>query len=121
MGLFCLASVLCHCCCCFVICNRRKSCSLGTLLFLALNSSHLLKIIACIVVYLNAYNFLSQLFFDEVKQYEPKVEAMLKDSQDLVESTKLDKTDIDGVDKTKTALNTRWKAVNDHLKDRQQK
>ena len=46
---------------------------------------------------------------------------MLKDSQDLVESSKLDKTDIDGVDKTKNALNTRWNAVNDHLKDRQQK
>lgn len=56
-----------------------------------------------------------------MKQYEPKVQAMLKDSQDLVESSKLDKTDIDGVDKTKNALNTRWKAVNDHLKDREQK
>lgn len=58
---------------------------------------------------------------NEVKEYEPKVDAMLQESQDLVDSSKLDKADIDGVDKTKNALTSRWKAVNDHLKDRQQK
>ena len=62
-----------------------------------------------------------QLFLNEVKEYEPKVNAMVKESQDLVDNSKLDKTDIDGVDKTKNALNSRWKAVNDHLKERQQK
>ena len=62
-----------------------------------------------------------QLFLNEVKEYEPKVNAMVQESQDLVDSNKLDKTDIDGVDKTKNALDTRWKAVNDHLKARQQK
>lgn len=62
-----------------------------------------------------------QLFLNEVKEYEPKVNAMVQESQDLVDSSKLDKTDIDGVDKTKNALNSRWKAVNDHLKERQQK
>ena len=62
-----------------------------------------------------------QLFVNEVKEYEPKVNAMVQESQDLVDSSKLDKTDIDGVDKTKNALNSRWKAVNDHLKERQQK
>ncbi|XP_020615403.1 dystonin-like isoform X2 [Orbicella faveolata] len=63
----------------------------------------------------------NQLFLNEVKEYEPKVNAMVQESQDLVDSSKLDKTDIDGVDKTKNALNSRWKAVNDHLKERQQK
>lgn len=62
-----------------------------------------------------------QLFLNEVKEYEPKVNAMVQESQDLVDSSKLDITDIDGVDKTKNALNSRWKAVNDHLKERQQK
>lgn len=62
-----------------------------------------------------------QLFLNEVKEYEPKVNAMVQESQDLVDSNKLDKTDIDGVDKTKNAFDTRWKAVNDHLKARQQK
>ncbi|XP_068690393.1 utrophin-like [Montipora foliosa] len=61
----------------------------------------------------------NQLFLSEVQQYEPKVEAMLKDSQILVDNSNLDKTDIDGVDKTKSALNTRWNAVNDHLNNRQ--
>ena len=70
---------------------------------------------------MSARFFLLQLFLNEVKQYEPKVEAMLKDSQDLVESSKLDKTDIDGVDKTKNALSSRWKDVDDHLNDRQRK
>ena len=56
-----------------------------------------------------------------MKEYEPKVNAMIQESQDLVDSSKLDKTDIDGVDKTKNALDSRWKAVNDHLKERQQK
>ena len=72
-------------------------------------------------LFMSARFFLLQLFLNEVKQYEPKVEAMLKDSQDLVESSKLDKTDIDGVDKTKNALSARWKDVNDHLNDRQRK
>ena len=62
-----------------------------------------------------------QLFLNEGMEYEPKVNAMVQESQDLVDSSKLDKTDIDGVDKTKNALNSRWKAVNDHLKERQQK
>ena len=56
-----------------------------------------------------------------MKEYEPKVEAMLQESQELVDSSKLDKADIDGVDKTKNALSSRWKAVKDHLNDRQQK
>lgn len=62
-----------------------------------------------------------QLFIKEMKAYEPKVEAMVEESQELVESSRLDKTDIDGVDKTKNALNSRWKAVNDHLNERQRK
>ena len=62
-----------------------------------------------------------QLFIKEIKAYEPKVDAMLEESQELVESSRLDKTDIDGVDKTKNALNSRWKAVNDHLNERQRK
>lgn len=70
---------------------------------------------------LHVYACHPQLFLNEVKEYEPKVNAMVQESQDLVDSSKLDKTDIDGVDKTKNALNSRWKAVNDHLKERQQK
>lgn len=70
---------------------------------------------------LNVCACYSQLFLNEVKEYEPKVYAMVQESQELVDSSKLDKTDIDGVDKTKNALNSRWKAVNDHLKERQQK
>lgn len=62
-----------------------------------------------------------QLFIKEIKAYEPKVDAMIEESQELVESSRLDKTDIDGVDKTKNALNSRWKAVNDHLNERQRK
>lgn len=62
-----------------------------------------------------------QLFIKEMKAYEPKVDAMVEESQELVESSRLDKTDIDGVDKTKNALNSRWKAVNDHLNERQRK
>lgn len=62
-----------------------------------------------------------QLFIKEIKAYEPKVDAMVEESQELVESSRLDKTDIDGVDKTKNALNSRWKAVNDHLNERQRK
>lgn len=54
-----------------------------------------------------------QLFIKEIKAYEPKVDAMVEESQELVESSRLDKTDIDGVDKTKNALNSRWKAVNE--------
>lgn len=64
---------------------------------------------------------LVQLFIKEMKAYEPKVDAMVEESQELVESSRLDKTDIDGVDKTKNALNSRWKAVNDHLNERQRK
>lgn len=63
----------------------------------------------------------NQLFIKEMKAYEPKVDAMVEESQELVESSRLDKTDIDGVDKTKNALNSRWKAVNDHLNERQRK
>lgn len=62
-----------------------------------------------------------QLFIKEIKAYEPKIDAMVEESQELVESSRLDKTDIDGVDKTKNALNSRWKAVNDHLNERQRK
>lgn len=62
-----------------------------------------------------------QLFIKEIKAYEPKVDAMVEESQELVESSRLDKTDIDGVDKTKNALSSRWKAVNDHLNERQRK
>lgn len=62
-----------------------------------------------------------QLFIKEMKAYESKVDAMVEESQELVESSRLDKTDIDGVDKTKNALNSRWKAVNDHLNERQRK
>ena len=62
-----------------------------------------------------------QLFIKEMKAYEPKVDAMVEESQELVESSRLDKTDIDGVDKTKNALNSRWKAVNDHLNERKRK
>lgn len=62
-----------------------------------------------------------QLFIKEMKAYEPNVDAMVEESQELVESSRLDKTDIDGVDKTKNALNSRWKAVNDHLNERQRK
>lgn len=62
-----------------------------------------------------------QLFIKEMKAYEPKVDGMVEESQELVESSRLDKTDIDGVDKTKNALNSRWKAVNDHLNERQRK
>lgn len=62
-----------------------------------------------------------QLFIKEMKAYELKVDAMVEESQELVESSRLDKTDIDGVDKTKNALNSRWKAVNDHLNERQRK
>lgn len=62
-----------------------------------------------------------QLFIKEMKAYEPKVDAMVEESQELVESSRLDKTDIDGVDKTKNALSSRWKAVNDHLNERQRK
>lgn len=62
-----------------------------------------------------------QLFIKEIKAYEPKVDAMVEESKELVESSRLDKTDIDGVDKTKNALNSRWKAVNDHLNERQRK
>ena len=62
-----------------------------------------------------------QLFIKEMMAYEPKVDAMVEESQELVESSRLDKTDIDGVDKTKNALNSRWKAVNDHLNERQRK
>lgn len=62
-----------------------------------------------------------QLFIKEIKAYEPKVDAMVEESQELVESSRLDKTDIDGFDKTKNALNSRWKAVNDHLNERQRK
>lgn len=62
-----------------------------------------------------------QLFIKEIKAYEPKVDTMVEESQELVESSRLDKTDIDGVDKTKNALNSRWKAVNDHLNERQRK
>ena len=62
-----------------------------------------------------------QLFIKEMKAYESKVDAMVEESQELVESSRLDKTDIDGVDKTKNALSSRWKAVNDHLNERQRK
>ncbi|XP_067048762.1 dystrophin-like isoform X1 [Acropora muricata] len=62
----------------------------------------------------------NQLFLSEVKQYEPNVDAMFKDSQVLGDSSKLDKSDIDGVHKTKNALSTRWNAVNSHLINRQQ-
>ena len=61
-----------------------------------------------------------QLFISEVKQYEPKVDAMFIDSQVLGDSSRLDKSDIDGVHKTNNALSTRWNAVNSHLINRQQ-
>ena len=83
--------------------------------------SFLLVLFSCYTRSLTFDTYFVQLFLDEVKAYEPKVEAMLEESQELVESSKLDKTDIDGVDKTKTALSSRWKAVNDHLKERQRK
>lgn len=42
---------------------------------------------------------------------------MVQESQDFVDSSKLDKMDIDGVDKIKNVFNLRWKVVNDYFKE----
>ena len=62
-----------------------------------------------------------QLFLNEVKVYEAKVEGVIDESQEIVDRNKLDKGDIDGVYKTKKALIERWDAVKVHLEERQDK
>ena len=58
---------------------------------------------------------------DGLEENQPRVDAFFQASKELVEGGRLDKTDVEGVDKTKNALAQRWNAVNDHLKERQRK
>ena len=62
-----------------------------------------------------------QTFLGEVQAYSPKVDRLFEDGRVLVESAKLDKADIEGIDKTTTVFTKRWSAVDHHLKDRREK
>ena len=60
-----------------------------------------------------------QDFLAEVKDYQLHVNEFHEESRGLMESSRVDKDDVQGIEKTRNTLEIRWNAVNDHLRDRQ--
>mgnify|MGYP001800065632 CR=1 FL=1 len=54
-----------------------------------------------------------------MRKYEPTVEEFFDESRELMESSRLDKTDVEGIEKTRNTLRRRWNEISDHLRDRQ--
>lgn len=57
----------------------------------------------------------------QLQQNQPKVDALSNASKVLIDGGRLDKADVEGVEKTMNALSHRWNVVKDHVKERQKK
>lgn len=57
----------------------------------------------------------------EVNAYTEQVNFLFDKGKPLVDGGRLDKTDVDGIEKTTNALSQRWNSVNDHLKERKRR
>ena len=53
--------------------------------------------------------------------YKEKVDFVVEEGKALVDEGRLDKTDVDGIDKTTNALSQKWNSVNLHLAERQKR
>ena len=65
--------------------------------------------------------FAPQAFSSKVKDYQLTAESFFAESQEIVDVGHLDKTDIDGAEKTTNALSQRWNAVNKHVTERRER